>query len=91
MGVFSQQASTLGMTPLDEAKYLRAVLAESLDRTGEEKNCGASQVTKQGHRHNGDRVARRPHILCDERLLMWGCGESCTIVQYITSQPANVF
>ena len=30
------------------------------------------------------------HIVLDLRSLIWGFGESCTIVHRITSQPANV-
>ena len=44
---------------------------------------------KQGHHHNGDQTARRPHVL-NLPSLIWDFGKSCMIVHCITSQPANV-
>ena len=36
--------------------------------------------TEKGYHHNSDQAARRPHIVFDLHLLIWGSGKSSTIV-----------
>ena len=57
-------------------------------------------IGQQGHHHNGDQAGppndrTKKAILIsvdqfDQRSLICFLGESCTIVYYITSEPANV-
>ena len=48
-------------------------------------------ATRSCHHRNGDRAARRPHIVCSICVRSFGAlaKEICTIVHCITSQPAN--